>query len=162
MNQEVQNATGCSIDASVHFIQQLEQEFQIDLLDKMNVTYKMGEHIAHKTLIDFKKMAKEKAEAAKSDSKYGIADLVEATGLVAAGSAAKAEAANAPMTHRQDSRRVFMAASSAGERPRQPRAGPPLSFTAGLPERRPNRPPNAPCLGGNFPGNLTVSKIWPC
>jgi hypothetical protein len=28
-------------------------------------------------------MAKEKAEAAKSDSKYGIADLVEATGLVA-------------------------------------------------------------------------------
>lgn len=28
-------------------------------------------------------MAKEKAEAAKSDSKYGIADVVEATGLVA-------------------------------------------------------------------------------
>ena len=61
VNQEVQNATGCSIDASVHFIQQLEQEFQIELLDKMNVTYKMGEHIAHKTLIDFKKMAKDKA-----------------------------------------------------------------------------------------------------
>ena len=27
----------------------------------MNVTFKNGEHIAHKTLIDFKKMAKEKA-----------------------------------------------------------------------------------------------------
>ena len=66
VNQEVQNATGCSIDASVHFIQQLEQEFQIELLDKMNVTYKIGEHIAHKTLIDFKKMAKEKAVTSKT------------------------------------------------------------------------------------------------
>jgi hypothetical protein len=61
VNQEVQQATGCSIDASVHFIQQLEQLFAIELLDKMNVTYRSGEHIAHKSLLDFKKMAKEKA-----------------------------------------------------------------------------------------------------
>ncbi|WMW78794.1 ABC transporter ATPase [Flavobacterium sp. 20NA77.7] len=61
VNQEVQQATGCSIDASVHFIQQLEQQFVIELLDKMNVTYRSGEHIAHKSLLDFKKMAKEKA-----------------------------------------------------------------------------------------------------
>lgn len=61
VNQEVQQATGCSIDASVHFIQQLEQQFTIELLDKMNVTYRSGEHIAHKSLLDFKKMAKEKA-----------------------------------------------------------------------------------------------------
>ena len=33
----------------------------IDLLDKMNVTFKLGEHIAHKPLIEFKKMAKDKA-----------------------------------------------------------------------------------------------------
>ena len=33
----------------------------VDLLDKMNVTFKLGEHVAHKTLIDFKKMAKDKA-----------------------------------------------------------------------------------------------------
>lgn len=61
VNQEIQQATGCSIDASVHFIQQLEQQFNIELLDKMNVTYRSGEHIAHKSLLDFKKMAKEKA-----------------------------------------------------------------------------------------------------
>lgn len=61
VDQEVQAATGCSIDKSVQFIQQLEQKYQVDLLDKMNVTYKTGEHIAHKTLLDFKKMAKEKA-----------------------------------------------------------------------------------------------------
>ncbi len=54
-------ASGCSIDASVRVIQELEQKFGIDLLDKMNVTYKTGEFIAHKSLIDFKKMAKEKA-----------------------------------------------------------------------------------------------------
>lgn len=61
VNQEVQAATGCSIDASVQFIQNLEQKYEVDLLDKMNVTFKLGEHIAHKTLLDFKKMAKDKA-----------------------------------------------------------------------------------------------------
>ncbi|MGV3696098.1 ABC transporter ATPase [Flavobacterium sp.] len=61
VNQEVQQATGCSIDSSVTFIQNLEQKYQVDLLDKMNVTFKNGEHIAHKSLIDFKRMAKEKA-----------------------------------------------------------------------------------------------------
>ena len=66
VNQEVQKATGCSIDSSVAFIQKLEQKYQVDLLDKMNVTYKIGEHIAHKTLIDFKKMAKEKAVTSKT------------------------------------------------------------------------------------------------
>ena len=61
VNQEVQQATGCSIDSSVGFIQSLEQKYHVDLLDKMNVTFKNGEHIAHKSLIDFKRMAKEKA-----------------------------------------------------------------------------------------------------
>ena len=54
-------ASGCSIDASVHFIQQLEKDYNVDLMDKMNVSYKQGEFIAYKSLIDFKKMAKEKA-----------------------------------------------------------------------------------------------------
>lgn len=61
VNQQVQQATGCSIDSSVAFIQKLEQKYGVDLLDKMNVTFKNGEHIAHKSLIDFKRMAKEKA-----------------------------------------------------------------------------------------------------
>jgi hypothetical protein len=60
VDQDVQSATGCSIDASVEFIQSLEQKI-VDLLDKMNVTFKLGEHIAHKPLIDFKKMVKDKA-----------------------------------------------------------------------------------------------------
>lgn len=61
LNQSITKASGCSIDASVHFIQQLEKEYQVDLMDKMNVSYKQGDFIAHKTLLEFKKMAKEKA-----------------------------------------------------------------------------------------------------
>ncbi|MGB8705337.1 MAG: ABC transporter ATPase [Gillisia sp.] len=61
LDQQVNVASGCSIDASVHFIQQLEKDYNVDLLDKMNVNYRQGEFIAHKTLSDFRKMAKEKA-----------------------------------------------------------------------------------------------------
>ena len=61
LNQNLNKATGCSIDASVHFIQQLEREYNVDLMDKMNVSYKQGEFVAYKPLADFKKMAKEKA-----------------------------------------------------------------------------------------------------
>ncbi len=66
INQDTQAATGCSIDASVHFIQQLEKKYNVELLDKMNVTFRNGEHIAYKPLIDFKKMAKDKAVTANT------------------------------------------------------------------------------------------------
>lgn len=61
LDQELNVATGCSIDASVNFIQKLEKDYNVDLLDKMNVSYKQGEYVAYKSLIDFRKMAKEKA-----------------------------------------------------------------------------------------------------
>ena len=61
LNQERASASGCSIDASVHFIQELQQELEVDLLDKMNVTFYSGQYIAHKPLMEFKKMAKNKS-----------------------------------------------------------------------------------------------------
>jgi hypothetical protein len=61
LDQSQTSASGCSIDASVHFIQQLEKKYAIELLDKMNVSYKQGEYVAYKPLLDFKKMAKQKA-----------------------------------------------------------------------------------------------------
>jgi hypothetical protein len=61
VNQEFHAATGCSIDASVSFIQNLEQKYSVDLLDKMNVAFKQGEFITYKTLLDFKKLAKDKS-----------------------------------------------------------------------------------------------------
>jgi hypothetical protein len=61
LNQNLNAATGCSIDASVHFIQQLEKAYNVDLMDKMNVSYKQGDFIAYKPLADFKTMAKQRA-----------------------------------------------------------------------------------------------------
>ena len=66
LDQSNSSASGCSIDASVHFIQKLEQQYKVDLLDKMNVSYKTGAFVAYKPLKDFKKMAKEKAVSAKT------------------------------------------------------------------------------------------------
>jgi len=61
LDQSQAAASGCSIDASVHFILRLEKKYDVQLLDKMNVSYKQGEFIAYKPLNDFKKMAKQKA-----------------------------------------------------------------------------------------------------
>jgi hypothetical protein len=61
LNQTNASASGCSIDTSVRFIQSIEKELEIDLLDKMNVTFYSGDYIAHKTLTDFRKMAKSRS-----------------------------------------------------------------------------------------------------
>ena len=61
INQEVHQATGCSLDSSVAFIQSLEQKYNVDLLDKMNVSFKQGEFITYKPLLDFKKLAKDRS-----------------------------------------------------------------------------------------------------
>lgn len=61
LDQKINAATGCSIDASVKFIQDLETTYKVDLMDKMNVSYKQRDYVAYKTLTDFKKMAKDKA-----------------------------------------------------------------------------------------------------
>ena len=61
LDQQQQAASGCSIDASVRFIQSLEQQFDLILLDKMNVTFKQGEYISYKPLTEFKAMATSRA-----------------------------------------------------------------------------------------------------
>ena len=61
LDQSLTSASGCSIDASVHFIQALEKKYNVDLLDKMNVSFKQGDFVAYKPLLDFKKMAKNKS-----------------------------------------------------------------------------------------------------
>ena len=66
LDQEQASASGCSIDASVRFIQHLEEKYDVTLLDKMNVSYKQGEYVAYKPLGDFKKMAKQKAVSGKT------------------------------------------------------------------------------------------------
>ena len=38
-------ATGCSIDKSVHFVKALEQEFGVQLMDRMQLAWKDGEEV---------------------------------------------------------------------------------------------------------------------
>ena len=52
--------SGCSIDASVRFMQQLENELKVDLMNKLNVSFKNGEDINIVKLSDFQQFAKEK------------------------------------------------------------------------------------------------------
>ena len=59
VDESFNNVSGCSIDASVHFIQALEKELQLNLMDKMNVSFKNGNHINLVKLSDFQKFAKE-------------------------------------------------------------------------------------------------------
>ena len=58
LNEEVQGASGCSIDSSVHLIQSLEQKYKLQLLDKMNVCYKSNDTIVYSPLKEFRKLAK--------------------------------------------------------------------------------------------------------
>ena len=66
VDNEHHSATGCSIDSSVHFIQGLEKEYNVDLLDKMNVSFKNGEFVAYKNLVDFRKMVKNRSVSANT------------------------------------------------------------------------------------------------
>ena len=58
LDEEVHGASGCSIDASVHLIQQLEAKFDVILLDKMNVCYREKEQILYTPLKEFRNLAK--------------------------------------------------------------------------------------------------------
>lgn len=61
LDQAIGAASGCSIDSQVRFIVSLQEELEIDLLDKMNVTYYQNDRIHYKPLLDFRKMAKDGA-----------------------------------------------------------------------------------------------------
>jgi len=61
LDEKNNKASGCSIDTSVRFIQELEKEFEIDLMDKMNVVFKQGDDISYKSIFDFKKLIKNKS-----------------------------------------------------------------------------------------------------
>ena len=61
LDESINAATGCSIDKCVHFIKDLENKYEIDLLDKMNISFKQGDYVSYKSIIDFKKLVKNKS-----------------------------------------------------------------------------------------------------
>jgi hypothetical protein len=52
-------ASGCSIDKSVNFIKQLEQQFNINLLDRFNLAYREGNEVLSAPRHDFENMLKQ-------------------------------------------------------------------------------------------------------
>ena len=58
VDESFNNVSGCSIDASVHFVQQLQDHLNIDFMDKMKVTFKVNDSINIVQLSDFQKYAK--------------------------------------------------------------------------------------------------------
>ena len=70
--------SGISGLSSAYF---LSKKYKVDLLDKMNVTFKQGEYISYKTIDDFKKMIKNKSVSKKTivfnNMVVNIADYLE-------------------------------------------------------------------------------------
>lgn len=54
-------ASGCSIDKSVHFIKELEKQFNLNFFDRMQVAYRKGNEIASCSLAEFEKLASQNA-----------------------------------------------------------------------------------------------------
>lgn len=54
------------IDVLIGFIIELQTEYAVELLDKMNVCFKQGAYVQYKDLKDFKKLLKNKAVTGKS------------------------------------------------------------------------------------------------
>jgi len=55
-----------AIDDSVGFILDLQTEYNVELLDKLNVCFKQGEYVQYKDLKEFQKLLKKKAVSAKT------------------------------------------------------------------------------------------------
>ena len=51
--------SGCSIDSSVRFVKELENELNLDLMNKMNVTFKDENRIFSVKLINFQQLVKQ-------------------------------------------------------------------------------------------------------
>jgi len=65
-NEDVNEASGCSIDKSVDFIRQLEQRFTVDFLDRSKIAYRIGGKVHIMDFKDFK-------------SRLGAGDIQERT-----------------------------------------------------------------------------------
>ncbi len=61
VDESFANASGCSIDASVRFVKKLEDLFGVDLMNKLNISYKNEESIHIVSLSEFQNLAKQGA-----------------------------------------------------------------------------------------------------
>ncbi|MBD80856.1 MAG: ABC transporter ATPase [Crocinitomicaceae bacterium] len=53
LDEQVASATGCSIDKSVHFFQQLGNDFNVDLFNRLLIAYRVDDSIELLPMSDF-------------------------------------------------------------------------------------------------------------
>jgi hypothetical protein len=58
VDESFNDVSGCSIDASVRFVQALEKKLNVDLMDKMNISFKDQENINIVKMPVFREFAK--------------------------------------------------------------------------------------------------------
>ena len=54
VDENFANVSGCSIDASVRFIQQIQSELNVDLLNKLHIAFKTNDDVNSVSLNDFR------------------------------------------------------------------------------------------------------------
>ena len=59
VDEKTASASGCGIDKSVRFIQQLEKDHSLNLTDRMQVAFKQADKISSCSLSEFEKMLAE-------------------------------------------------------------------------------------------------------
>ncbi|PHR73590.1 MAG: ABC transporter ATPase [Lutibacter sp.] len=66
VDQTLESLSVTAIDDSVLFILSLQATYEVELLDKLNVSFKQGEYVQYKDLKEFQKLVKKKAVSAKT------------------------------------------------------------------------------------------------
>ncbi len=66
LDETQHEVSGCGIDKLIAIILKFQEQFNIDLLDKMNVTFKQGEFIQYQPLIKFRKLVKDGSVSKKT------------------------------------------------------------------------------------------------
>lgn len=55
LNEAMEAASGCSIDSSVRFLKEIQNEFAIDLFDRMQIAYRKGDQVEVVSRAEFEK-----------------------------------------------------------------------------------------------------------
>lgn len=58
VDESFNNVSGCSIDSSVRAIKDLEDEFGLDLMNKLNIAFKVGENLNTVSMAEFQNFLK--------------------------------------------------------------------------------------------------------
>ena len=59
LNENINSASGCSIDKSVNFIKNLQSILKVNFLNRLDVAYKIGNEINSISLLEFQNMIRE-------------------------------------------------------------------------------------------------------